>query len=173
MSKDRLGSLLFFLVGVLAFIQSVQFPMGTMEKPGPGVFPLVLSVLLAGIGVLLLFSERGRGKLNWPRLIREKGTVWKIIILSAAFIAAFEGLGYLAASAGYLFLLFFWVCRFRAGERSHREMVPGRASPEGQQDPGGSPVPALRDRRGDLPHHDRGAEALQRRPGEAKIAGHV
>ncbi len=114
MSKDRLGSLLFFLVGVLAFIQSVQFPMGTMEKPGPGVFPLVLSVLLAGIGALLLFSERGRGKLDWPRLIREKGTVWKIIILSAAFIAAFEGVGYLAASAAYLFLLFFWVCRFRA-----------------------------------------------------------
>lgn len=115
MSKERLSSLLFFLVGILALTQSVQFSMGTPEKPGPGVFPLILSVLLVVIGVLLLFSERGHEKLNWSRLIREKGTVWKIIMLSAAFIAAFEGLGYLAASAGYLFLLFFWVCRFRAG----------------------------------------------------------
>ncbi|MGA2956162.1 MAG: tripartite tricarboxylate transporter TctB family protein [Thermodesulfobacteriota bacterium] len=115
MSKERIGSLLFLIVGILALVQSVQFPMGTLEKPGPGVFPLILSVLLAAIGVLLLFAERGQGRLNWSRLLREKGTVWKIIILSAAFISAFEGLGYLAGSAGYLFLLFFWVCRFRAG----------------------------------------------------------
>lgn len=115
MSKERLSSMLFFLVGIFALTQSVQFSMGTLEKPGPGVFPLILSVLLVVIGVLLLFAERGHEKLNWPRLIREKGTVWKIIMLSAAFVAAFEGLGYLATSAVYLFLLFFWVCRFRAG----------------------------------------------------------
>jgi hypothetical protein len=115
MSKERLSSVLFFLVGILALTQSVQFSMGTPEKPGPGVFPLILSVLLVVIGVLLFFAERGHEKLNWSRLIREKGTVWKIIMLSAAFVAAFEGLGYLASSAGYLFLLFFWVCRFRAG----------------------------------------------------------
>ena len=115
MSKERLSSLLLFLVGILALIQSAQFPMGTLEKPGPGVFPLMLSVLLAVIGVLLLIAEKGQGKLNWLRIIREKGTVWKIIILSAAFIAAFEGLGYLASSAAYLFLLFFWVCHSRAG----------------------------------------------------------
>jgi hypothetical protein len=100
MSKDRLSSLIFFLVGIFALVQSVQFPMGTWEKPGPGVFPLILSVLLAAIGALLFFAERGEGRLNWSRLIREKGTVWKIVILSAAFIAAFEGLGYLATSAG-------------------------------------------------------------------------
>jgi hypothetical protein len=115
MSKERIGSLLFLIVGILALVRSVQFSMGTLEKPGPGVFPLILSVLLAAIGVLLLFAERGQGRLNWSRLLREKGTVWKIIILSAAFISAFEGLSYLAASAGYLFPLFFWVCLFRAG----------------------------------------------------------
>jgi hypothetical protein len=115
MSKDRLSSLIFFLVGIFALLQSVRFPMGTWEKPGPGVFPLILSALLAAIGALLFFVERGGGRLNWFRLIREKGTVWKIVILSAAFISVFEGLGYLVTSAGYLFLLFFWVCRFRAG----------------------------------------------------------
>ena len=115
MSKERLGSWIFLLVGISALSQAIRLPLGTLEKPGPGIFPLILSILLSGIGVLLLLSEKGRGRLDWSGLIREKRTVWKIILLSSAFIAAFEGLGYPAASALYLFLLFSWVCRFRAG----------------------------------------------------------
>jgi hypothetical protein len=115
MSKERLGGLIFFLAGVFALSMSIRLPLGTLDKPGPGIFPLILSGLLAIIGVLLLLFETGSGKLHWSGLIREKGTVWKIILLSAAFIAGFEWLGYLAASTLYLFFLFFWVCRFRAG----------------------------------------------------------
>jgi len=113
MSKERLGSLIFFLAGIFALSMSIRLPLGTLEKPGPGIFPLILSGLLSIIGVLLLLFETGSGKLHWSGLIREKGTVWKIILLSAAFIAGFEWLGYLATSTLYLFFLFFWVCRFR------------------------------------------------------------
>ena len=114
MSNERLGSLIFFLAGVFALSMSIRLPLGTMDKPGPGIFPLILSGLLSIIGGLLLLFETGSGKMHWSRLIREKGTVWKIILLSAVFIAAFEWLGYLAASTLYLFFLFWGVCRFRA-----------------------------------------------------------
>ncbi len=113
MTKDRLGSFLFLAAGFFALFQSIRLPLGSLEKPGPGVFPIALSVLLSAIGLVLLASEAGGTKINWGTLARRKATAGQIVALTAAYIIVFEWLGYLVSSGVYLFLLFFRVCKFQ------------------------------------------------------------
>jgi putative tricarboxylic transport membrane protein len=116
MSKERLGSLGFLLAGIFGLSQAVRLSLGSMEKPGPGVFPLILSVLLCMIGASLLLSEKGQGRLRWGEIVRQKARVWQIVLQTGVFILTLEWLGYPLASAIYLFSLFSWTCRFRVGQ---------------------------------------------------------
>jgi putative tricarboxylic transport membrane protein len=116
MSKERLGSLGFLVAGIIGLIQSLALPLGSLARPGPGLFPLLLSVLLCIIGILLLFSERGQGTMQWAAIVRTKARIWQIVLLTGVFILTLEWLGYPLASAIYLFSLFSWTCRFRVGQ---------------------------------------------------------
>ena len=116
MSKERLGSLGFLLAGIFGLSQAVKLPLGSMEKPGAGVFPLILSVLLCMIGASLLFSEKGQGRLQWRAMVRQKARVWQIVLQTGVFILTLEWLGYPLASALYLFPLLSWTCGFRVGQ---------------------------------------------------------
>jgi hypothetical protein len=91
MTKDRAASLLFLLTGIYGFFFSIQLPMGKWNEPGPGVFPIALSILLLVSGV------------SWL----------KIIGITALLILVFNQGGYLVASSLYLFVLLFWVSRYR------------------------------------------------------------
>jgi len=111
MTKELAGRFLFIVVGLYAFILSWRLPFGTLERPGPAVFPFVLSLLLTLIGILLLFEHQPEPDAECAaRLSQAKP--WEIVVLTALFILLFEGIGYLEASCLYLFLLLFRVCRF-------------------------------------------------------------
>ena len=116
MSKERLGSLGFLLVGVFGLSQAARLSLGSLEKPGPGVFPLILSALLCMVGASLLFSEKGQGRLQWRTIVRQKARVWQIVLQTGVFILTLEWLGYPLASAIYLFSLLSWTCGFRVGQ---------------------------------------------------------
>jgi len=62
---DALAGALFILFGLLFGVQSLGLEMGTAFRMGPGYFPLVLSGVLTGFGVLVLLnalkSEGGAG----------------------------------------------------------------------------------------------------------------
>lgn len=49
MSKERIGSFILLLAGIYAFFSSLQLSMGKLTQPGPGMFPLILSVLLCTV----------------------------------------------------------------------------------------------------------------------------
>jgi hypothetical protein len=116
MSKERLGALGFLLAGIIGLIQSAVLPWGSLARPGPGLFPLLLSVLLCILGALLLFSERRQEPLQWAAMVRRRARIWQIILLTGAFIVTLERLGYPLVSLFYLFALFSWTCRFRVGQ---------------------------------------------------------
>jgi putative tricarboxylic transport membrane protein len=116
MSKERVGSLGFLLVGVFGLSQAVRLSIGSLEKPGPGLFPLILSTLLCLIGVALLLSDKEPGRVRWGEVVRQKARVWQIVLQTGVFILTLEWLGYPLASAIYLFSLFSWTCRFRVGQ---------------------------------------------------------
>ena len=119
MTKERGGSLIFLAAGMYGVIFSATLPMGRWNEPGPGVFPMAISVLLCLSGVVWFIRGRAREKreirktAGWHDFARKFKTAVQIVGLTGAFIAALELLGYLLTSILYLFLLFWWVSRYR------------------------------------------------------------
>jgi len=120
MTKDRAASLLFLLTGIYGLFFSIQLPMGRWNEPGPGVFPITLSILLLVSGVSwFILGKRGAGeksqeeKADWRDIINTLSTPLKIVGITALLILAFNRMGYIAASSLYIFVLLFWVSRYR------------------------------------------------------------
>jgi putative tricarboxylic transport membrane protein len=109
-TKERFGSLMLLLIGIYSLVSSLQLPVGNWGQPGPGLFPLILSILLCAVAILLLISEQGKTKLDWHARTM---TPWKIVLLTAGFIFFMKTFGYLATSFLYLFGLLFWVSRMK------------------------------------------------------------
>jgi putative tricarboxylic transport membrane protein len=120
MTKDRAASVLFLLTGIYGLYFSVQLPMGRWNEPGPGVFPITLSILLLISGVSwFIVGKRGAAEKNRAEkasrrdIIKALSTPLKIVGITALLILVFNRVGYLVASSLYIFILLFWVSRYR------------------------------------------------------------
>jgi len=113
MTKERVGSLIFLVFGIYGFVLSLQLPMGSWGEPGAGPFPLIVSILLFLAGMKMFLSDQGKVDVDWKALGKEQRTPFQIVILTVAFIAALDRLGYLLTSTLYLFTLLAWVSRYR------------------------------------------------------------
>lgn len=113
MTKERVGSLIFLLFGIYGLVLSLQLPMGSWGEPGAGPFPLMVSILLCLSGIKMFFSGEGKVEGDWKTIFKEQRTPCQIVILTVAFIAALDRLGYLLTSTLYLFALLSWVSRYR------------------------------------------------------------
>ena len=105
LSTDRAAGGILVLIGAVGLRESLQFPLGTLWRPGPAYLPVVLALLLVGFGLLLALLGAGGTALRdlkwgeWRHAVAIFGT--------CAFIAlALERLGYrLTIAAALLFLL--------------------------------------------------------------------
>lgn len=55
--RDFVSGLLFVAVGVIFAIGATNYSMGNSARPGPGYFPLILSVIMAILGAIVLFKS--------------------------------------------------------------------------------------------------------------------
>jgi hypothetical protein len=55
--KDFWSGVMFTTVGISFAVGAMNYSMGTGARPGPGYFPLILSVILAILGGVLLFKS--------------------------------------------------------------------------------------------------------------------
>ena len=117
MTKERGGSLIFLAVGIYGLIFSIPLPLGKWNQPGPGVFPLTLSILLCIFGISWFIQGKARGEkkegAGLGGFVRKYTTPMQIVGLTGAYILTLESLGYLVGSTIYLFVLFLWVSRYR------------------------------------------------------------
>ena len=91
--KDFGSGLIFFIFGSVFVAIGQNYPMGAVEKMGPGFFPTVLGALLALNGAALVirsFLQKGTGL---------PGASWRGILLTMAAITCF---GLLLKTAGLL-----------------------------------------------------------------------
>jgi len=61
MNRDRISGIFLFGLAVAVFLKSLAYPLGTLRKPGGGLFPLIASILLMGLSALLTI-QAFRGK---------------------------------------------------------------------------------------------------------------
>jgi hypothetical protein len=54
--QDFWSGLMFVVVGIAFAVGAAGYPMGNSASPGPGYFPLILSVIMAVLGGFVLFK---------------------------------------------------------------------------------------------------------------------
>jgi hypothetical protein len=57
MMRDRISGVVFSLIGASVLIASLSYPVGTLQKPGGGFFPLLAAALLLGLSVVFTFRS--------------------------------------------------------------------------------------------------------------------
>lgn len=111
-SRKTFSGLLFLAIGlVLSFVAS-SYPVGTLTRMGPGFFPLCLSVLLAFLALIILFSPKAKlmeeteqpdPQIQTTPLLRWRG-ISCIILGLLAFIFLGEYLGLVPAAFFLVFI---------------------------------------------------------------------
>jgi putative tricarboxylic transport membrane protein len=100
--KDRISSIFWLIISVLILKETWVLPFGTLSRPRPGFFPLIIGMVLGLLSLILLvkswlgkkesgedfrfFSERG----GWKRIGLTLGTmlVFYLFLKSAGFLLA-------------------------------------------------------------------------------------
>lgn len=57
MKSDRISGIIIFVIGLAVCLASLSYPIGTLQKPGGGFFPLLASILLLGLSIVFIFQS--------------------------------------------------------------------------------------------------------------------
>ena len=66
---DFWSAIVFTVVGLAFAMGATNYGMGTSARPGPGYFPIILGVLLAVVGLFVLFGSLGQERLEDDRIV--------------------------------------------------------------------------------------------------------
>lgn len=107
MKVDRCLGMGAVLLAIPVAVASWGFGVGSPKSPGAGFWPLVIALVMAGLGLALALrptpNARGEaGKSRW-------GKFGVSIATLLFYVAALEPLGYLSATAVMLLVQFRWV----------------------------------------------------------------
>jgi putative tricarboxylic transport membrane protein len=114
MNTDRVSFSGLFVLALYGTVSSSLMPLGQLQEPGPGFFPLCLSTILlvlSSLGILiarLSAEDLTRSEPFWG----DMKTPVKIILATGLAILAFEPAGFLIMSSCFLVSLFLWVSRY-------------------------------------------------------------
>src|SRR4030042_1267241 len=92
-TNDRISGIALLIIALMAIWESREFPMGSLQKPGAALMPMLLAVFVAGISLLLIVLG---GKSPRPRWLDRTETGKLAAILGICGFAALvlERLGY-------------------------------------------------------------------------------
>lgn len=102
--SDQFSGMLLVVLALYVGWENRVYPIGSLEEPGPGYMPLLLSIFLGAMGLLIAFGGRGTKPLaaiSWPEAKR----ALMIMLACIAGSFALERLGYRITIIA--FLIFF------------------------------------------------------------------
>ncbi|MGH7354232.1 MAG: tripartite tricarboxylate transporter TctB family protein [Candidatus Rokuibacteriota bacterium] len=109
---DRVAGAALALLGVLTIVASRALPFGSLRNPGPAFVPLVLAILLIGLGIAITALGRSSPRLSEIGWTEARHAV--AIFVACAFVAgALERLGYRITMSLMVFGLLWLVERKR------------------------------------------------------------
>ncbi len=94
---DVISSIVIIGFSIFVSLESISMSLGTLRSPGPGLYPLILGLILGGLALLLgfltLFQPASR-----PRVRHHAGQVWAIITTLLAYTVLLPSTGYVIAT---------------------------------------------------------------------------
>jgi putative tricarboxylic transport membrane protein len=107
MNIDRVLGVGAIILAIPVGVASWGFGVGIPKSPGAGFWPLLIVLVMAGLGVSLILRPmpnalREAGQSRWGKFAVSLGTL-------AFYVVALEPLGYLLTTASLLFVQFRWV----------------------------------------------------------------
>ena len=104
--KDRLSGILFLIFSGVTIYLALMLPMGRMGKPGPGIFPLLLSLVIAFLALsLFLRALRSKGESGNEEIPTPK---WRLVYLLGdlcLYVFLLRPLGFLISTWIFLIVL--------------------------------------------------------------------
>lgn len=92
--KDYLGGVLLVAIGIGAMIEGSRYSVGTLQKMGPGFFPLALGAILTLIGVAIALIARLEARPSPASSQHDsRAPEWRGWLCITGSIVAFIGLG--------------------------------------------------------------------------------
>lgn len=111
MSRDKITGIFLFILGLVVFLKSLSYPLGSFRRPGGGLFPLIASILLMGLSASLAIQAFWRKKTenhDQPPFFPEKVSA-KRVILGFVCLLAYRYLlpliGFAFSTGIFIFLL--------------------------------------------------------------------
>jgi tripartite tricarboxylate transporter TctB family protein len=108
--RDHVAGTVMLLAGVLVLAASTDLPFGTLASPGAGMLPTVVIVLMIAFAVLLLLAAGASPPIaatDWT----DATHAVRVVAVTAAAVAFYIPLGFIASIALLLFVLTFVVER--------------------------------------------------------------
>ena len=99
MTADRVSGWVFLGAGLFVCYAAIDMSLGSLQSPGPGLYPLVLGIMLAALAGILLWGRalwpdgRSRGPVAVARSPREKEVAAATVTL-LAYTALLPTLGF-------------------------------------------------------------------------------
>ena len=111
-NRDAFAGLLFGAIGVMTYIGAEDYPMGFVERMGPGYFPTMLGVILTLFGICifargLLSGEPVKGEWGWKplALITLSILLFGFLMERFGLVPAIVAVFFLSSLAGHEFRL--------------------------------------------------------------------
>jgi hypothetical protein len=111
MKSDRISGILIFTIGAAVCLTSLTYPIGTLQKPGGGFFPLLSSILLLGLCTVFIFQSftgKRREESCAVSFFPSKEAFQRILWGFAALVGyryLIPVIGFAPATAGFIFVL--------------------------------------------------------------------
>ena len=107
------AGLLIFLVGVVVAVESLTYPFGTLRNVGPAIFPMLLGLILAALGLAVVFEGR-------VSLAVAPRVPWRAVLAICASLGAFA---LLIDSAGAYVAIFALIFLSGLADRPYRPVT--------------------------------------------------
>jgi hypothetical protein len=111
MKSDRISGIVIFAIGAAVCLASLSYPIGTLQKPGGGFFPLLASILLLGLSAVFIyqsFTAKGGETSSVVSFFPGKNASKRILCGVAALLGyryLIPVIGFAPATAVFIFIL--------------------------------------------------------------------
>jgi len=101
-----IGGFFWFGIGILLSIWSTRYEIGSISHPGPGLFPLILGIILILLSIIILISQIVKITRieEYPSFGEGRKNILFILIILIFSTLLFEKIGYLITFFSLIFL---------------------------------------------------------------------